>query len=52
MTVIEVIELFKNEMKSEVYNSTLDETSKELMIQSVEDVTRTVTDTYLTENRN
>lgn len=51
MTVIEVIELFKNEMKSEIYNSTLNETDRELIIQSVEDAAQTVMDTYLAENR-
>lgn len=46
MTVPEAIELFAHEMINEIYHSPADETSKDILVESVKNVAETVTATY------
>lgn len=46
MTVVEAINLFELEMKNEILNSHLDETSKDLMLKAVTNVAAVVISTH------
>ena len=49
MTVLEAVDLFYNEMANEIFNSSVDDVSKDLLIDDLKSVRKTVISTYSAE---
>lgn len=51
MTVLEAISLFKHEMINEILNANMDSTLKDMLLESVDSVANTVTQTFYAEKK-
>ncbi len=51
MTVPEAIELFKNEMTNEIFHLISDSVLQDQLLQSLDDVSKVVTETYEAEKK-
>lgn len=52
MTVLEVIELFKNEMTNEIFHYVADDTLQDSLLDALNSVYKTVIETYKAETKN
>lgn len=52
MTIEEIIELFKHEMYNELFHNCTDDILLDTLIRSVDDVCKTISDTYEANEKN